>query len=61
MNSQIFSQTMRTSARQTWYKSQSFGFTKGYEAMVGQVGSIVDCGNSVKSPRLHPQALCINL
>ena len=59
MDTQIFSQAMRTTAKQTWYSKQSFGFTKGTETMV-QVGSIVDCGNSaINSPLLHPRALII--
>ena len=61
MQTQIFSQTMRTSAFQTWSSKQSFGSSKATEAMLGQVGSIVDCGNSVNSPLLHPRAYSIIL
>ena len=59
MQTQIFSQTMRTKAAyQTWFSSrqQSIGTVKVFEAMYdGCVGSIVDCGNSANSPRLHPR------
>lgn len=56
MNTKIFSQTMRTSAYQTWFSTESFATTKAFESMVGCVGSI-DCGNSVNNPIGHPRPL----
>ena len=60
MQNTIFSQTMRTSAYQTWNISKSFGFAKGNTEVMFQAGSIVDCGNSViNHPLLDPRILAV--
>ncbi len=58
MNTKIFSQTMRTSAYQTWSSTHAFVCTKAFESMVGCVGSI-DCGNSANNPLLQPRPIII--
>ena len=60
MQKTTFSQTMRL-AYQTWTLkfSSTFGTSKVTEAML-QVGSIVDCGNSLNNPLLHPRQFAIS-
>ena len=58
MSNTIFSQTMRTTAYQTWNIKQSFSHfdTKATVQVMFEAGSIVGCGNSANNPLLDPRS-----